>query len=196
MCCKPKTVTLAIAAFSTLINLSACGSLDKGASQHNKERRGGSPNTQSQPQTYFSRPESSTPTPNSTYLSELQEIPESSGTIEKGSAEVNGKQLVHSVMLEVSSGNETKTVEYNLGRAWRTLTATCGVSDNAPANAKVRFEAFGDGNRLFSEVLTLGQSKSMNLNLTNVLRLKLTTTLLTPDVSSTTGVWGDALLVK
>ncbi|GAA3127386.1 NPCBM/NEW2 domain-containing protein [Streptosporangium carneum] len=122
----------------------------------------------------------------------LSELPQVSGGAQHGPADVNGQRYANSVILEVGSWWPTPTnaVEYNLSRHWSDLHATVGVSDDAPADTRMRFEAWADNRRLYRKELGLGQSDVMDLDVSGVLRLRLQATLISGEYAN--AVWGDA----
>ncbi len=92
-------------------------------------------------------------------------------------------------------------MEYDLGRSWHKLLLWEGVSDDSPANVSVKFEILADGvpvtgSANFGGVGTaqVGTDVPVFLDVTNVLRLTLRTTLTTPSDRSITAVWADAQL--
>ncbi|MFE9727655.1 NPCBM/NEW2 domain-containing protein [Streptomyces sp. NPDC005794] len=130
------------------------------------------------------------------YLSELQPLSSSNGT-ETGSAEVNGHNYARSTSLRVDKGYIPENdAEYNLGRHWRTFKATIGLRDDAPTGCRLKFEAFADGKLVTNATVTLGEARDLKLEISQVLRLKIQVTYVSPtDISSYCyGVWGDAHL--
>jgi NPCBM/NEW2 domain len=117
-----------------------------------------------------------------------------SGDLFTGSAEVNGQYFANSVYLDLNPG--PGNVSYNLGRQWRELDATVGLSDNSPENEKVQFQVFADGRSIYNHVFQLGQSQQITLNVTGVLRLELVATLASALVGQTEAVWGNASLTS
>ncbi len=124
----------------------------------------------------------------SQYLDGLTSV---AGGANTGSVEVNGQYYADSVYLYPSPGS----VSYNLGRQWRKLQATVGLSDDSPENEKVRFQIFADQKPIYDHVFVLGQSQQINLNVSGVLRLVLVATLESADAGSTEAVWGNAILI-
>ena len=127
--------------------------------------------------------------PTSQYLQAMNPVADS-GNLSTGSTEVNGKYYANSVYLSVNPG--PANVSYNLGRQWRQLNATVGLSDDSPENEKVQFQIIADDHIIYNGVLELGQSRKLSLNVTNVLRLELVATLASPSAGETNAVWGNA----
>ncbi|RMI37203.1 hypothetical protein EBN88_19650 [Streptomyces triticirhizae] len=63
--------------------------------------------------------------------------------------------------------------EYNLGRAWTTLSMVAGVSDSSEEKA-VRLTVEVDGTSVYSGEITLGAPRSLDLDVTDGLRLTIT----------------------
>ena len=87
-------------------------------------------------------------------------------------------------------------MSYNLGRQWRHLEATVGLSDDSPENEKVQFQIFADQRSIYNHVFELGQSQQINLKVSGVLRLELVATLASAYVGETEAVWGNANLTS
>src|ERR1039457_5093466 len=127
----------------------------------------------------------------SEYLDALNPV-SGSGNLFTGSVEVNGLYYANSVYLDLNPG--PGNVSYNLGRQWRHLEATVGLSDDSPENEKVQFQIFADQRSIYNHVFELGQSQQINLNVSGVLRLELVATLTSAYVADTEAVWGDVNL--
>jgi len=131
--------------------------------------------------------------PTSQYLQAMNPVADS-GDTSTGSTEVNGKYYANSVTLTLNPG--PANVSYNLGRQWRQLDATVGLSDDSPENEKVQFQIIADDRIIYNGVFELGQSKKLSLNVTNVLRLELVATLASPQAGETNAVWGNAQITN
>jgi len=106
---------------------------------------------------------------------------------------VNGEYFPRSVLLRLNPGPQE--VEYDLSRDSRRLQATVGVGDDSASDTQVRIEVFGDNNPLYTQVFGLGQSESVDVDVSNVLRLRLVATLAAEGGFPAAAVWGDARLV-
>jgi hypothetical protein len=75
-------------------------------------------------------------------------------------------------LLDVGPG-DVDSVQFNLGRDYRRLVTTVGWEDNeTDSDATALFEVYGDGpDPLWSQPLSFGQSRTITLDVTNVLRL-------------------------
>lgn len=139
----------------------------------------------------------STAQPATQYLGDLE--PLSSSGLSTGAANVNGTAYARSVYFSADKSSVPQgSAEYDLGRDWRTLTATIGLRDDSPTGCELRLETFTDGNPTSSETLGIGESRALKLNVTQVLRVKLQVTYVsTADVANYCyGVWGDARLAS
>ncbi len=136
------------------------------------------------------------------FLTELKVI-ESDGKVESGSASISGTKLPHSVILRAGGYDRKPTdvarAEYDLGRDYRRLQATVGLADDARSNAVYQIEIYGDDRRLASHTVRLGNSVPIDLDVTGILRLRLTTTRVegdnqdsSYDYNLSASVFGDA----
>lgn len=194
------------AAVTTALAVSACGGSTSSSAQATSSPTASTPLTSSagpgsSPASASAPPASASPSPSapspsqavsSQYLDALNPV-SGSGDLFTGSAEVNGQQCANSVYLDLNPG--PGNVSYNLGRQWRDLAATVGLSDDSPENEKVQFQIFADGRSIYNHVFVLGQSQQINLNVSGVLRLELVGTLASAYVGQTEAVWGNANLM-
>ena len=89
-----------------------------------------------------------------------------------GSVEISGIAYPHSVIGHYFA-DSTIVGEYNLQRRCITLSAVAGVDDNSPDNGAVSAEVSTDSSSVFSQTVSLGAPKTVQLPMTNVLRLTL-----------------------
>ena len=75
-----------------------------------------------------------------------------------------------------------EAVEWNLSRRYRQLRATAGVSDDSTAGKGVRIVIIGDGRTLGAWDIAVGTAATVNVPLTNVLRLRVEVRWLFPDL--------------
>lgn len=122
----------------------------------------------------------------------LDTLPSLNETYSKEIVEINGEQYPHSVTAVVCGGNDS-TWEFNLGRDHGTLRATLGLADDSPAETRVRFEVFGDGQRLLVQEMGLGTDFALDVPVRDVLRLKLVSTNLS-ERGCGKAAWGEAQL--
>jgi hypothetical protein len=81
-------------------------------------------------------------------------------------------------------------LEYDLQRRCSALEFTAGITDDSPTDSRERFEVYGDGRQLMAIDMAFGEAENRSVDITNVLRLRLVSTL-TANVTST-AAWGDA----
>lgn len=106
------------------------------------------------------------------YLADQRSV---SGNISSGSATVSGVAYPHSLYASFCEwGTGGGSVEYNLGRNYQTFAATAGVADDSRSNASTALlEVFADGRKVYSQTVSYGQPFPINVDMTNVLRLKI-----------------------
>lgn len=82
---------------------------------------------------------------------------------------------------------------FDVGRDYRKVRGTVGMSDNSPSDARVKFEVLGDGRSLLAQELGLGEAVPVDLDITGVLRLELVATETQPSSTydDATAVFGD-----
>lgn len=89
-------------------------------------------------------------------------------------AQLSGETFPHSVGTDVCYYDEPDSVEYNVSKGYRRLTATGGISDNATdSTLKIQLEIFADGRKVASTVLEYGRKAPIDVDLSGVLRLKI-----------------------
>jgi len=133
--------------------------------------------------------------PTVVYLADLPPVSGAFGWA-GGAADVNGERFMRSIAVRVHNALKTSAVEYNLGRDWQRLIATIGMRDDSPSLSKLRFQVFADNRRIYEADLGLGQARTLDLDIVNMLRLKLVVNFLGPDTDAGNyyAVWGDARL--
>jgi hypothetical protein len=131
----------------------------------------------------------------SQYLANVNTVT-NSGQMTTGSVEVNGVVYANSVILDPNPGYPA-SISYNLGRQWGKLDMTVGLSDDSAEHQSVQFQLVGDGNTIYTHTFVLGQSQNVALNVTGVLRLDITATVLsTSYVGPISAVLGNADLLS
>ena len=189
-----------IAAVTAVFAVSACGGGTGSSARTTRSPAASAPRTSSaqpssSPASASASPSASSPSPGtgSQYVNALNPVA-GSGDLFTGAVEVNGQYYANSVYLDLNPG--PADVSYNLGRQWRHLEATLGLSDDSPENEKVQFQIFADGRSIYSHVFALGQSQQITLDVTRVLRLELVATLSSAYVGQAEAVWGNADLTS
>ena len=176
---RRKAAALARTAIVAGLALGCCLACDSG------------PRPSSSPAPVSSRAAGTAPT--SQYLSSLASI-DSSGSFLAGDFEVNGRHYPHSVIQFLDPGPDS--VSYDLGRRWRTLDMTLGLSDSSTGSGIARFQVTADKRLIYTGNFTLGQSRNVRLNVVGVARVDLTTTLVSGDTGSAYPAWSSAELLS
>jgi serine/threonine protein kinase len=92
-----------------------------------------------------------------------------------GQAQLNGTIYTRSVLLR-PPGADPGYLEYDLARAFTRLVGTVGPRDDVLSDGVYKVEIFADGTSVFDQRLGLGQTAPIDLDVTNVLRLRLQVT--------------------
>jgi serine/threonine protein kinase len=118
-----------------------------------------------------------------------------------GPVTINGQLYPHSISntFDACDSQQTVTEDYNLGRQYKTLTATIGLDDSSGLNDPVQFDVYLDTtNHPYSQSFIQGQSAPISIPVTGVLTLILTVTY-SPTTSAQNGTcsklipaWGNA----
>jgi hypothetical protein len=126
-----------------------------------------------------------------TYLADTTTVNQADGPPGSGLVQLGGSAYPHSIFTTNYSEAAGKGVlEYDLQRTCSALKFTAGITDDSSTGSRQRFEVYGDGRLLASIDVAFGQPKAQSVDVTNVLRLRLVSTL-TVQVTST-AAWGDA----
>jgi hypothetical protein len=75
-----------------------------------------------------------------------------------------------------SGGLSEADVEYSIGQRYTTFHAMAGVSESSSAGLPVKLEVFADSTSIRTLTLAVGQPQSLDLDVTNVLRLRFVAT--------------------
>jgi hypothetical protein len=101
---------------------------------------------------------------------------------DSGEASVDGTSIQDSLSLLPSYGpyssHEPCVLQYDFGRDWSRLKATLGIIDTAPVDTKIRLEIFGDDKELYNDVIAFGSSAPLDLDMTDVLRVRIQATFI------------------
>jgi hypothetical protein len=143
----------------------------------------------------LAEPDSTSPTSQTQYLGELEPVT-STGSVNVGPAEINGRGYPRSVTLAADGASPVDSVEYNLGRNWRIFSAAIGLRDDSLTGGSLTFEVAVDGTQKYKKKIPLGESQEIKLDLNNALRLKLTVTYDGKDLGNYYGSWGDVQIQK
>ena len=91
---------------------------------------------------------------------------------------MDGEIYLRSLTTGVSGSGDNASVEFNLSRDFRRMSAVLGYDDTSPSQGRIRMQIFGDGEELFSQDVVLGTATPIDVDLTDVLRLRITANLL------------------
>ncbi|CAN5284936.1 hypothetical protein BH09ACT12_BH09ACT12_25950 [soil metagenome] len=89
-------------------------------------------------------------------------------------ATINGRTFKKSLVSDDYPG--TSFIEYNLSRKCTQFRTTGGIEDNSETGANGNLEIFGDGNSVYSQDFSLGESSPISLSMDDVLRIRIETT--------------------
>jgi serine/threonine-protein kinase len=90
------------------------------------------------------------------------------------SATIAGTGYLHAVGENVDARTSPSSVEYNISKGFRRLTATAGIDDNSgDSTLKMQLEIFGDGRELFNKPIPFGAQVPVDIDISGVLRLKI-----------------------
>jgi hypothetical protein len=115
--------------------------------------------------------------PSKVWLADLDVIT-SGGTVRTGKQNLNGTAYTHSVYT-FTCGRPNVEYEYVLGRKYRRLTGLLGLNDESPDTlVRMQLEVSVDGEVLFQRIVGYGEFVSIDIDVSNRLRLSLRTTLI------------------
>lgn len=100
------------------------------------------------------------------------------GDASTGTLALNGQQYVHALYWRSYGSTASRSVQYDLGRHYRTFRALAGVGDESYSGVNERLEVIADGRIVWSGDFTLGQTAAVEVDVTGVLRLELRQTSL------------------
>ncbi|MCY9783084.1 NPCBM/NEW2 domain-containing protein [Nocardiopsis sp. EMB25] len=116
--------------------------------------------------------------PGTTLLTQLDPVDQDGRwTHDVGRAEMNARVYSRALVSpEVCGGDYADCngwVDYNLSRAYTSFTTTIGVDDTSSASETVTFTVYADDESLISETVRLGETIDLDVDVTDVLRLRL-----------------------
>ncbi|MEA2593520.1 MAG: hypothetical protein QOD62_3351 [Actinomycetota bacterium] len=116
----------------------------------------------------------STPTPGAadTPVTSLL-IPESTANYDFGPTTINGVDYAQS--LKISPGNASVNVQINAGRSKHRFVGSLGIPDNQSSGASYQVDiSLDNAAPIYSTVVNFGETKNIDLTVTNALRIKIT----------------------
>jgi eukaryotic-like serine/threonine-protein kinase len=123
----------------------------------------------------------STPLNGSAFLSDLEPVVERNWDVSRD-LNVDGTIYAHGLesgRLGYCGSNGPGTmqeVEYSIGRQYGTLHTIAGLSEDSAPGLPVKLEIFGDTRPLWTGTLVVGQPETIDLDVTDVLRLRFVAT--------------------
>jgi hypothetical protein len=132
--------------------------------------------------------------PEIVFLADIDPVDRFTNSLSFGQAQVNGEIYTRSVLLEPYS-DEPSFVEYDLGRGFERIVGTVGPRDDVDADSLYKVEIFADGVSVFDQDLVLGHVAPIDLDMSNVLRLRLQVTDLNYSGGSRYVVFADTRLL-
>ncbi|EOD65365.1 protein kinase domain-containing protein [Amycolatopsis vancoresmycina] len=122
------------------------------------------------------------------YLADLRPVGGGSWSNDSQPGSIAGKSYLHTVSKGVYPCSDTGAIEYNVSKGYRRFVTTAGIDDNSgDSGLKVQFEVFGDGRKLTSVMLELGKPSPVDVDLSGVLRLRLSWQVANPACHSSGG---------
>jgi hypothetical protein len=116
------------------------------------------------------------------------------GGAQTGRAKANAVTYEHAITMIPGCGGPTTSVAYDLSRAWKRFQTTVALRDDSDTTEPpATFAVYFDSVKVKSGELRLGQSVSIDLGATNLLRLRLEMTDRAHcfDTNQKWLVWGD-----
>lgn len=112
-----------------------------------------------------------------TYLADMEAI-DSDGfrSANVGTAKSNGKSYSHALVLEPSEYATLGVREYDFSRQYRQLKGDLGLGDKSDSAAVGKVEIYGDGRQLLAQDVPFGTTIPIDIDVTDVLRIKITVT--------------------
>lgn len=114
------------------------------------------------------------------YLADFTAVDVYAYDLESGRGNLSGTAFTRAVMIDPSYDN-ISYAEYDLGRKYVTLTGSLGLLDDSRSDKAMKVQIYGDGRMLLERDVRLGDSVPFELDVTDVLRLRLQVTDLGTD---------------
>lgn len=116
-------------------------------------------------------------TPGENFLAELDPVGDS--WTEDSDLKIDGVGYLHglrSPTISSCGGVDVKEVEYSIDRRYSTLNVVVGLSDESAFGLPVEVEITGDGTSLWVGSVQVGQPQDLSLDVTGILRVKVSAT--------------------
>jgi len=109
-----------------------------------------------------------------TYLADMQPVAvDRMNYPTTGTTKANGKSYSHGLLMTPPASG-IGTVEYDFSRQYRKLSGELGLDDKSDSAAIGKVEIYGDGRQLLAQDVPFGTTTPVDLDVTNVLRIKIT----------------------
>ena len=134
------------------------------------------------------------------YLADLEPI--SGGTPDTTPQAVGGETYLRGISAETGgcARNQEAAFVYDLGTRFRSFEAVVGLTNQSDSSARVEVRVTADNDRLFTEIVRVGEPKTVKVSVPGKIQLTLHQRYLGPDpnICSDAGavVWGDARLTR
>lgn len=111
-----------------------------------------------------------------TYLADMEPVDKTNlyGFNSDGATKANGKAYSHGILVTPAPSGQVGTIEYDFSRQYRKLTGELGLDDKSASDAIGKVEIYGDGRQLLAQDVSFGQTVPVDLDVTDVLRVKIT----------------------
>jgi hypothetical protein len=107
------------------------------------------------------------------YFSDIEPVTYDGIGYVQGTAKSNGKSYGHGVYIE-SYSEGVGSVEYDLSRQYRRVVGEMGLEDQTSSDGQFKVEIYGDGRLLTEASVDFGTTVPVEIDVTDVLRLKIT----------------------
>lgn len=109
-----------------------------------------------------------------TYLADMEPVDRDDyQSYDTGTAKSNGKSYSHAVTISPYASGSPGSVEYDFSRQYRQLKGDLGLGDKSDSAATGKVEIYGDGRQLLAQDVPFGTTTPVDIDVTNVLRLKI-----------------------
>jgi serine/threonine-protein kinase len=109
-----------------------------------------------------------------TYLADMQPVSvDRMNYPTNGTTKANGKSYSHGLLMTPPASG-IGTVEYDFSRQYRKLSGELGLDDKSDSAAVGKVEIYGDGRQLLAQDVPFGTTTPVDLDVTDVLRIKIT----------------------
>ena len=105
------------------------------------------------------------------FLSDLEDVSPGYVSADRGTQKSNGISYAHGIL--VDTFGSPGELEYDLSRQYRQLIGEVGLDDAADTGSVVKLEMYGDERRLADYTLIFGTTTPVDIDVTGILRLRL-----------------------